>query len=300
MGGRAAVESAGLVKIAITGATGFLGGHVALALYKLGVEVIALGRHPDKLGAMPMRTIQCDITDLQALRSAFRGCDAVVHAAALSSPWGQRGNFWRSNVTGSRRVTEACQSEGVNRLVYISTPAVVFNDADAVNLPDDAPYPPTFSSHYAHSKCVAEQDLRLSEYPCVILRPKAIYGVGDASLLPRIIAAARAGRLPQIGDGSNLIQLTHVSDVTRAVLLALETPLTGQPAPYTITGGERLRLWDVIGRVLIGLGISSKLPVISLPVALGVAAMLEAVALVTKRAALDALHRADSGPHADV
>ena len=268
----------------MTGATGFLGGDVVMALYKLGVEVIALGRHPDKLGAMPMKTVQCDITDLATLRSAFRGCDAVVHAAALSSPWGQRAAFWQSNVIGSRVVSQACQLEGVSRLVYISTPAVVFADRDAVNLPDDAPYPRTFSSHYAHSKCVAEQDMRLSQTPCVILRPKAIYGAGDTSLLPRIIKAARARRLPQIGDGSNQIELTHVSDVTRAVLLALQSPLQGDhPPPYTITGRERVRLWDVIGCVLEGLGIAGKLPVISLSVALGLARTFETIALVTQR-----------------
>lgn len=284
MGGRAAVESAGLVRrVAVTGATGFLGGHVALALHRLGVEVIALGRQPDKLGAMPMKTVQCDITDLETLRTAFRGCDAVVHAAALSAPWGRRVAFWHSNVIGSRVVTQASQLEGVGRLVYISSPAVVFGDGDAINLPDDAPYPRKFSSHYASTKCVAEQDLRRSQLPCVILRPKAIYGVGDTSLLPRIVAAARVGRLPQIGDGQNLIELTHVSDATRAVLLALELPLTGHPVPYTITGEERVRLWDVTRRVLEQLGISPRLPVISLRAALGIARTLEAIALVTKR-----------------
>ncbi len=284
MGGRTAFESAGLVRrVAITGATGFLGGHVAKALHDLGVEVVALGRQPDKLGAMPMKTVQCEITDVETLRTAFRGCDAVVHAAALSSPWGQRAAFWRSNVIGSRMVSQACQLEGVGRLVYISSPAVVFDDSDAINLPDDAPYPRRFSSHYAHTKCVAEQNLRFGQMPCVILRPKAIYGVGDTSLLPRIVAAARAGRLPRIGNGQNMIELTHISDATRAVLLALESPLTAQPVPYTITGFERVRLWDVIGRVLAGLGISSKLPVISLPVALRLARTLETIALVTRR-----------------
>ena len=270
-------------RVAVTGATGFLGGHVAKALHDLGIEVIALGRQPDKLGAMPMKTVQCEITDLETLRTAFRGCDAVVHAAALSSPWGPRAAFWQSNVIGSRVVSQAVQLEGVRRLVYISSPAVVFADEDAINQPDDAPYPRHFSSHYAFTKCVAERDLRSSQTPCVILRPKAIYGVGDTSLLPRIVAAARVGRLPQIGNGENLIELTHVSDATRAVLLALELPLTAQPVPYTITGGERVRLWDVIGRVLEGLGISSSLPVISLPVALGLAAALEGIALITKR-----------------
>ena len=271
------------MKVAVTGATGFLGGHVAKALFELGVEVVALGRQPDKLGAMPMKTVQCEITDFETLRTAFRGCNAVVHAAALSSPWGQRAAFWQSNVIGSRMVSQACQLEGIARLVYISSPAVVFDDCDAINLPDNAPYPRRFSSHYAATKCVAEQNLRSSQTPCVILRPKAIYGVGDTSLLPRIIKAARAGRLPQIGTGNNLIELTHVSDATRAVLLALEMPLIDHAVPYTITGFERVQLWNVIGRVLEGFNISSSLPVISLSVALGIARTLETIALITQR-----------------
>src|SRR5690606_28669858 len=92
--------------------------------------------------------------------------------------------------------------------------------------------------------------------PSVILRPKAIFGPGDTTLLPRLVEAARQGRLPQIGDGRNLVDLTYVENVVHALLLALESD-AALGKTYTITNNEHVSLWEVIRTVLAELGLST-------------------------------------------
>jgi nucleoside-diphosphate-sugar epimerase len=90
--------------------------------------------------------------------------------------------------------------------------------------------------------------------PATIVRPKAIFGPGDQTLLPRLLEVARRGRLPQIGDGTNCVDLTYVDNVVHALMLALDAPATGKI--YTITNGEHPRLWDVVRHVLDRLGVN--------------------------------------------
>jgi 2-alkyl-3-oxoalkanoate reductase len=280
---RAPDSRAGTVKVVVTGATGFLGSHTVATLQARGVDVLALGRDAGKVAQFGTRGLRLDLTDLEGLSWAFQGADAVVHTAALSAPWGRLEDFQRVNVDGTRNVLRAASSAGVKRLVHISSPAVIFDDADQFDVPDDAPYPSRHSSFYALTKKRAEQLVLESELECAVLRPKAIYGPGDTSLLPRLVTAARAGRLPQIGDGGNLVELTFVTDVVQAIERSLEVRLGADRTPYTITGGERVPLWNAIRALLEGLGVSSRLPVLSMRAALTLARGLEVVAAFTGR-----------------
>ena len=270
------------MKVLVTGATGFLGAHTVAALAAAGHEVYALRRDLSKLSALEAHPVLADLRDSVAVARACEGMEAVVHTGALSAAWGRLEDFTAVNVAGTQHVLEGCVQHGVKRLVHISSPAVIFDGLDQVNAPDDAPYPIRFSSHYALTKKLAEDAIRAAPVNAVILRPKAIYGPGDRSLLPRLVAAAKTGRLPQIGDGQNTVELTYVSDVVNAILLALEHD-TARGLPYTITGGEPVRLWDAIRTVLTGLGLSSKLPVLPLRVALPLAKGMEFVAGLTGR-----------------
>jgi len=116
----------------------------------------------------------------------------------------------------------------------------------------------------------------------VILRPKAIFGPGDRALLPRIVAAARVGRLPQVGGGRNLVDLTYVECVAHAIDLALTAP-AAVGRTYHITNGEHVPLWDLIRAVLRRLGIPARLPAAPLPVMLAAATAMEARAAITGR-----------------
>jgi 2-alkyl-3-oxoalkanoate reductase len=263
--------------VLVTGATGFLGQHLVQTLLAHGQPVRALGRNVQVLarlaswGATP---VQADLSDALAVAAACRGARAVVHAGALSSPWGRRADFWAANVAGSAHVIAGCQQHAVPRLVHISSPSVVFGGEDHDYSDESVAYPHQFTSLYSQSKQEAEL-LALAFERAIVLRPKAIYGPGDSSLLPRLIAAARAGRLPQIGDGQNQVDLSYVSDVVDAILLAIDAPQPANQALYTITSGEHPLLWPVIARVLAALGLPKPQPVLPLALALAAATAME-------------------------
>jgi 2-alkyl-3-oxoalkanoate reductase len=158
---------------------------------------------------------------------------------------------------------------------------VIFTGGDHVGTTEAAPYPRHYTSAYARSKALAEQLVyAATDVPCVTLRPKAVFGPGDRALLPRVVAAARAGRLPQVGNGRNLVDLTYVENVAHAISLAL----TSEAAPgrtYHITNDEHIPLWELIRTVLGRLQIHARLRPIPLPLALGMAAAMEAGARFT-------------------
>ncbi|KAB8141301.1 NAD-dependent epimerase/dehydratase family protein [Chloroflexia bacterium SDU3-3] len=267
------------MEILVTGGTGFLGRHVAMALLARGHRVRVMGRNmaaiPEVLaaGAAPVRA---DLRDRAAVAAACAGAHAVIHAGALSEPWGPRAEFVAVNVGGTAAVIAGCQAHGVRRLVYVSSPSVTFGGSDVFDQREDAPYPRRFASIYSHTKKLGEDLVRASQgLETVILRPKAIFGPGDQALLPRLIAAARAGRLPQVGDGHNHVDVTYVENVAHAAALALDAP-AAVGGTYTITNGEHVPLWGLIRRVLRACGLPDRLRRLPLPVVLAAAAAMEA------------------------
>ncbi|HEY6407842.1 MAG TPA: NAD-dependent epimerase/dehydratase family protein, partial [Ktedonobacteraceae bacterium] len=201
------------MELLVTGGTGFLGQHLARALLEQGHAVRLMGRNfaPAQplisAGALPVRV---DLRDSEAVNAACANVEAVYHVGALSAPWGKRSDFFEINVGGTEAVIAGCLKHQVRRLIYVSSPSVVFNGHDQHYITEQVPYPRRFASIYSLTKKLGEDAVnRAAEYiETVILRPKAIFGPEDQSLLPRLIVAARQGRLPQIGDGRNLVDLT--------------------------------------------------------------------------------------------
>ncbi|MCB0127385.1 MAG: NAD-dependent epimerase/dehydratase family protein, partial [Caldilineaceae bacterium] len=199
------------------------------------------------------------------------------HVGALSTAWGDPADFAAINVEGTRAVVDGALHHGVGRLIYVSSPAVVFAGRDQQNITEDQPYPPRFSSPYAATKKWGEDlvnEAHTRGLPTVILRPKAIFGPGDRALLPRLIARARAGRLPQLGDGTNRVDLTYVDNVVHALLLAADAP-RAVGKTYFITNDEHVPLWPTIRHVLEQLKLSTKLRPLPTPIALTLAWLLE-------------------------
>src|SRR5688572_11005525 len=118
------------MNILITGGTGFLGGHTGAACLRHGHRVRLLGRDFAPIlnlvaqGAVP---VEGDLRDHAAIVRACQGAEAVIHAGALSSPWGARRDFFAINVEGTRAVVAGCRAAGVRRLIYVSSPSVVFD-----------------------------------------------------------------------------------------------------------------------------------------------------------------------------
>jgi nucleoside-diphosphate-sugar epimerase len=269
--------------ILVTGGTGFLGQHLAKKLLDEGHRVRLLGRdfaqvkHLLERGAIP---IAVDLRDRDAVSVACAGVAAVYHAGARSEPWGKRADFYAINVGGTEAVIAGCLAHRIKRLIYVSSPSVVFDGSDHVHLTEDAPPPRRFTSMYALTKKLGEDRIRAANLETVIVRPKAIFGPGDRALLPRLITAARQGRLPQIGNGHNLVDLTYVENVAHALVLALHAR-AAIGKTYFITNDEHVPLWEVIRIVLQRLGLASHLRQISLHTALTAAALMEWQAALT-------------------
>jgi nucleoside-diphosphate-sugar epimerase len=273
------------MEILVTGGTGFLGRHLAKALLANGHRVHLMGRNFAQVGALLAGgavPVYADLRDREAVRAACANVDVVYHVGALSAPWGKRTDFYEINAGGTEAVLAGCLVHHVGRLIYVSSPSVVFDGRDQYNVTEKIAYPRKFASVYSLTKKLGEDIINRAapNIQTVILRPKAIFGPGDSSLLPRLISAAHQKRLPQIGNGRNLVDLTYVENIVHALLLALDAS-NAVGKTYTITNDEHVLLWEVIRTVLQQLDLSTNLRQVPLPVALAAASLMEVRAAVT-------------------
>jgi nucleoside-diphosphate-sugar epimerase len=200
--------------------------------------------------------------------------DAVVHCAALSAPWGKPLAFERANVTATANVIELVRRTGANRLVHVSTPSIYFQYMDQLGVRETAPLPPPVNL-YAATKRQGEELVReAAGIERFILRPRGIYGAGDTALLPRLVRAAADRPLPLLRGGNAVTDLTYVGDVAEAILAALDAPAAAA-GTYNISGGEPLRLVDVIGRACACSGVTARWRPRPIALALAAARSLE-------------------------
>lgn len=214
------------MKALVTGGGGFLGSAICRKLRDAGHDVTALGRRPyPELEAAHIRCTQADLRDAAAIRDACQGMDAVFHAGAIPGVWGPRRLFWETNVDGTRNVIEACRATHVPRLIYTSSPSVVFGRSDLCGVDESQPYPDKYLAHYPASKAAAERLVLTangSDLATVALRPHLIWGPGDPHLIPRVIEKARAGRLRIVGAGRNEVDIIYIDNAADAHLLAAQ------------------------------------------------------------------------------
>jgi dihydroflavonol-4-reductase len=235
----------------VTGATGFLGSHVARVLAERGERVRVLvrpGREGGHLEGLPVERVAGDLRDAASLTGAVRGADTVYHVAADYRLWARNPReIYESNVTGTRNLLEAARNERVARFVYTSTVATV-----AVPHGDSLPDERSVTSlgqmigHYKRSKWLAEQEAlqaARSGMPVVIVNPTTPVGPGDAKPTPtgRTIVDFLNGRMPAYVDtGLNWVP---VEDAAAGHLLAAERGVAGE---RYILGGENLSLKQVL------------------------------------------------------
>ncbi len=247
------------MKVLVTGGTGFLGYYIVKQLLELEATVTVLTRRPElEQHDVKLIVISGDICDAPVVLRACEGNDTVFHVAAKTGIWGTWDSFYRPNVLGTQNVISACQEMGVSKLIFTSSPSVVFDNTNHEGDDETLPYPLEYENNYSHTKALAEQIVLKSnsaKLSTVALRPHLIWGPRDNNLLPRLIARAKAGRLIQIGDGTNKVDLTYVEDAARAHLLAcnaLDSPLKTRVAGsvYFISQDEPVLLWTWIKNLL--------------------------------------------------
>ena len=269
----------------VTGAGGFLGQYIVERLLSRGDRVRALGRkqYPE-LQARGVEIVHADLCDRDSIVDACRSAEVVYHVAGIAGLGGRWQDFYRINTLGTRWIIEGCRRHGVGRLVYTSSPSVIFDGNDQCDVDESAPYPRRWLCHYARSKALAEQEVLSANggnglLTCV-LRPHLIWGPRDRSLVPRMLALARRGRLVQVGDGTNRIDTTYVENAADAHIQAAYALSPGSAAAgkaYFISQGEPVNCWDWINKHLALAGMSPVRKSISFTVAWHIGACLEAV-----------------------
>lgn len=241
----------------VTGGGGFLGKAIVRRLLARGDEVRSFSRgdYPE-LRALGVKIHQGDLADAEAVGRAAQGCDIVFHVAAKAGIWGPYQEYHRANVVGTENVLAACRHHGIARLVFTSTPSVVFSGKDMEGVDESAPYPEHYHAYYPETKARAERavlganDGRLAT---VALRPHLIWGPGDRHLVPRILARARTGTLRWIGSRPNRVDCVYIDNAAEAHVLAAERLSPGSAIAgkvYFISQGDPWPLWDLINRIL--------------------------------------------------
>ncbi|MGF1473529.1 MAG: NAD-dependent epimerase/dehydratase family protein [Rubrobacteraceae bacterium] len=223
----------------ITGATGFVGSHIAEAFLKAGYETRCAVRDPGRprwLSGLPVESVTLDLDRPANLPRALEGVDTVVHAAGITRARRPE-DYDRVNALGTRRLAAAARDGGVRRFVFISSLAA--------RGPDGYTHP---TSSYGWSKRKAESLLRGTGHrmEVVVLRPAAVYGPRDTDLLP-LFALAKRGWLI-VPSGPGLLQPAYAPDVAGAALAAADGP-DGGGMPLPVAGPTRYS-WKQVIRAL--------------------------------------------------
>jgi nucleoside-diphosphate-sugar epimerase len=221
----------------VTGGSGFVGGALIERLRREGWDVRALARSERaagrvrELGAEP---VMGDLDDLHV-----EGCEIAFHAAAKVEDFGDPADFERVNVQGTRNVVAACRAGGVRRLVHVGTEAALMAGQPLVNVDESAPLRPDSPALYPSTKAKAERLVRDANgdgLETVVVRPRFVWGRGDATLLPRIVEMVRSGRFRWVGGGRQLTATTHIDNTVEGLWLAATRGPAG--GVYFVTDGE--------------------------------------------------------------
>ncbi|QCD59827.1 NAD-dependent epimerase/dehydratase family protein [Streptomyces hawaiiensis] len=271
------------MRVLVTGGSGFLGQEICRRLVARGTAVSSLGRRPSPaLESLGVRHHQGDLADPAAVSRALAGCDAVIHNAALAGVSGPLAPYWRTNVVGTRNVIDQCRARGVGTLVHTSTASVVFRPGGLENADERCPYPRRHLAAYPRTKAHAEALVLAAHGPglaTVSLRPHIIWGPGDPHFAPALARAVRAGRLVLPGDGTNLVDTTHLHTAADAHLLALDRLREGRTVggrAYFITQDDPRPLRDIAAAFLRAAGLRATWCTVPRPLAHAAAAGSEA------------------------
>ena len=239
----------------LTGATGFIGGHVARKLRERGDDVVTLVRSPEKaarLGELGCDLVQGDLTDSAAIRRGVEGADAVFHIGGVYKvgvPASERPTLEEANVQGTERVLDAAIEAGVARVVYVSTVACFGNTHGRVV--DESYERPDrdFLSVYDETKYRAHElavDRMEKGAPIVIVQPGGVYGPGDHSEIGNVIDQARTGKLKAKMFPDSGFMFGHVEDIAEGIVLAHDRGEIGQ---CYVLAGEKGTIGDLVDKV---------------------------------------------------
>ena len=264
--------------VLVTGATGFLGKYLIEELLNNDYEVVAQGRKENVLSDIKekynVKILKCSLDEIKNVKLKV---DYVIHAAALSTVWGKWEDFYNSNVIGTENVIDFCKKNNVKRLVYVSSPSIYSAKYDRLNIKEDDFDKNNQLNFYIKSKILAEnlinsiEDDKLEK---VIIRPRGLFGIGDTSIIPRLINANRKIGIPLFNDGKNIVDITCVENVALALRLAIESE-NAVGRTYNITNGEPREFKNILEELFEQINEPPKYLKINLNLMYGVSSIIE-------------------------
>ena len=239
-------------RVLVTGATGFLGKYLVEELINNGYEVVAQGRKENILNNLKeqykVNILKCSLNEI---KNIDMNIDCVIHAAALSTVWGKWQDFYDSNVLGTENVIKFCLKNNVRRLIYVSSPSIYSAKFDRFNIKEEDFDKNNKLNFYIKSKILAEDLINKidnQKLETVIIRPRGLFGIGDTSLVPRLINANSKIGIPLFNDGKNVVDITCVENVAYSLRLAMEKEEANGNI-YNITNGDPTEFKNILDKL---------------------------------------------------
>jgi len=265
----------------VSGATGFLGGVLLSRLREKGFQVRALARPTSETSGLVRSGIDIsegDVLDRQSLRRAMAKQHVVFHTAGRVSDQGSRRAFWHANVDGTANVIAACREAGVKRLIHLSSLTVLGLPRSGARIDEQTPLADSLRDPYSASKLAGEKLVREAHgsggLETVVIRPGMIWGPGDTTIMPRLVALLRCRRLIFIGRGDNHLGLSHVENLSQGLILAGLTPFAAGQV-FHLTDGEEVTAHDAFCALAATLGVPPPRFTLPFPLVYFLAALAE-------------------------
>jgi nucleoside-diphosphate-sugar epimerase len=271
----------------VTGGSGFVGGALIRRLVRDGWTVRALARSDASARAVEeagAEAVRGDLDDTAAMRTGASGADVFHHAAAKVEDFGDAADFERVTVQGTKNALAAARDASVRRFVHVGTEAALMAGQPLVHADENTPLRPDSAAPYPWSKAKAEQAVRAANgdgLETVVVRPRFVWGNGDTTLLPEIVAMVKAGKFAWIGGGRQLTATTHIDNTVEGLVLAAERGKAG--GVYFVTDGEPVVFRDFVSELIRTRGVEPPTRSLPLPVARAAAAASESAWKLLRR-----------------
>ena len=233
------------MKVLVTGAAGFLGGHLVDMLLERGNDVRAMVRPVEdsaRLKALEgVEVVHGDLTEPETLKRAVQGVQRVYNVAAKTGPWGLEDIYWAINVQGLADLINAALDAGVQRIVHTSSITVYGHHLHGI-VTEDHPFRAE-DNPYSRTKIAGEKLIanlvKDRGAPVVIVRPAWIYGPRDTASFGRFVALVESGKGFIIGSGNNIVPVVYVRDVAQGLIKAGDAGNKAIGQAYTIADDRR-------------------------------------------------------------